>query len=235
MKWAAVLTACTSTLYWPVLAFVGPHTRLPAASLLALGGRPGAEWRGAGTGARSRCAAENRVVAPTRSRSSRWIRCQAGGYGSDSAGDFRFPARQFVRDDWPGPGLSLLSAFVCVRCQGVGLGGNKVVRACVHACACLGVLVRAHVLISLSLRGCPCVFLARVEARARSTHVSARGRARAHTHTHTPCAAPRSRVHTHAHACVREGQATMTATLSWTRACECACGCVHGVCMVCVV
>ena len=112
MRWAAVLAVCTTTLHWPVLAFVGTHTGLPAASLhlLAPGGQPGAVSRGAGRGAPSRCAAEDRAVAPT--RSSRRVRCQAGGHGFDGAGDFRFPVRQFVRDDWPGPGLSLLS--VCV-------------------------------------------------------------------------------------------------------------------------
>ena len=112
MRWAAVLAACTTTLHWPVLAFVGTHTGLPAASLhlLAPGGQPGAVSRGAWRGAPSRCAAEDRAVAPT--RSSRRVRCQAGGHGFDGAGDFRFPVRQFVRDDWPGPGLSLLS--VCV-------------------------------------------------------------------------------------------------------------------------
>lgn len=112
MRWAAVLAVCTTTLHWPVLAFVGTHTGLPAASLhlLAPGGQPGAVSRGAWRGAPSRCAAEDRAVAPT--RSSRRVRCQAGGHGFDGAGDFRFPVRQFVRDDWPGPGLSLLS--VCV-------------------------------------------------------------------------------------------------------------------------
>ena len=112
MRWAAVLAVCTTTLHWPVLAFVGTHTGLPAASLhlLAPGGQPGAVSRGAGRGAPSHCAAEDKTVVPT--RSSRRVRCQAGGHGFDGAGDFRFPVRQFVRDDWPGPGLSLLS--VCV-------------------------------------------------------------------------------------------------------------------------
>ena len=186
MRWAAVLAVCTTTLHWPVLAFVGTHTGLPAASLhlLAPGGQPGAVSRGAWRGAPSRCAAEDRAVAPT--RSSRRVRCQAGGHGIDGAGDFRFPVRQFVRDDWPGPGLSLLSVCVCVRarCCSVGLGGSRVVRACVHACACLCVPVRVHVLISLSLRGCSCVFLLALK-RERDQRMHPRARAHPHTHTHT--------------------------------------------------